>query len=83
MKYLLTFVIVFVILLSLNFGIVHLDLFLNPWLRNAAQEWKWYNYFTSHHTVTILYLKGLWLIPALIISALISLLLINYVSSKK
>lgn len=83
MKYLLTFIVVFAIYSILSFIFIHIDLMLNPWIRNVVTEIKWYNCFTSRHAITALYLKSWgWLIPVSIISALISLP-INYVISKK
>lgn len=72
----LVFPAVFAISMFLIFGLVQLDLLLNPWLRHAVQEWKWYNYLTSSHGITALYLLGwLWLIPSLIISTIASLVI--------
>lgn len=75
MKNLMVFFTVFAFFTLLAFGGIQLDLLLNPWLRHAVQEWKWYNYFTSHHAITALYLLHgwLWLFPSLIISAIASL----------
>lgn len=74
MKYLLVFLVVFTAFTLLIFGGIQLDLLLNPWLHHAVQEWRWYNYFTSHHGITALYLAGwLWLVPSLIISAIASI----------
>lgn len=74
MRHFFTFLAVFAVFTLLIFGGIQLDLLLNPWLRHAMQEWRWYNYFTSHHSITALYLHGwLWLIPSLITSAIASL----------
>lgn len=77
MKDLMVFPAVFAIFMTLIFIGIQLDLLLNPWLRHAVQEWRWYSYFTSRHGITALYLLGwwLWLIPSLIISAIASLVI--------
>ena len=72
MKHILVFLAVFVVFTLFFFGGIQLDLLMNPWLRHVMQEWKWYNYFTSYHGVTVLYLKGwLWLIPSLVSSIIV------------
>ena len=51
------------------FAIIHLDLFFNGnWIMSASASWQWYNYFTSHHGLTMLYLHSnpLWLLPGLV-----------------
>lgn len=75
MRFFVTFLAVFAVFTIFTFGGVQFDLLLNPWLRHAVQEWRWYNYFTSHHGLTALYLLHgwLWLIPSLIISTIFSL----------
>lgn len=74
MKSFLMFLVVFLIFAALCFVAIQLDLLMNPWLRHVIQEWRWYNYFTSRHSFTVLYLKGwLWLIPSLSISVIASL----------
>ena len=68
-RYFLVFLAVFAIFTLLIFIGIQLDLLLNPWLHHAMKEWRWYNYFTSPHGITALYLNGwLWLIPSFIIS---------------
>ena len=70
MKTVLSFLVIFGAFALFTFGMIQLDLFLNPWVRNVVQDWRWYNYFTNHHTLTALYLKGWlwWLIPSFVIS---------------
>jgi len=56
-------------------AVVPVDLFLNPWLYQVADTWQWYNYFSSGHSLTMLYIKHGWqvLAPALLVSgALVS-----------
>jgi len=38
-------------------GSVYLDLWINPWIKDAIVGWRWWNYFTTPHTATVLYLK--------------------------
>jgi len=73
-QYFLVFFAMFCLLTLLGFVGIQFDLFLNPWLHHAIQEWKWYNYFTSHHSITALYLLDgwFWLIPPLVVSAVTS-----------
>lgn len=74
MKRLIIFFGVFAGSMLLSFMYIHLDLFLNPWLRQPLPGWTWHNYFTSRHGLTVLYLHGwLWLAPTTIISLCSSL----------
>lgn len=56
MKNVLIFITIFLIVFFLSFLGVKVDLFFNSYLYNAAKDWQWYNYFTSHHSITMLYL---------------------------
>lgn len=70
LSFLGSFIVVFLLFLA---GI-YLDLFFNAWLFSTVSDWKWYNYFTSHHALTMLWLKGHYLVIAAI-DALFSLIL--------
>ena len=73
-RYFIVLSAVFSVFTLIVLGIVHLDLLFHPWLHQAAEEWRWYNYL-SHHTLTVLYLHG-WvqfLTTCFILSALASL----------
>ena len=54
------FLAIFVVIAFFGFLWVRFDLFLNRWLGTAAKEWRGYNYFTSCHALSILYLKKFW-----------------------
>lgn len=69
-KNFLIFIMFFTFWLLLIFGCVHLDLLLNPWVTKVAEEWQWYNYFTSTHSLTVLYIKTNYFWP---VDAIISL----------
>jgi|GEM_PF-3491054 len=47
---------------------VSLDLLFNPWIREL--QLQWWNFFTTHHYLTWLFINNLtlWLIPVSIIS---------------
>ncbi len=48
-----------------------IDLYVNPWIVKASEDWKWYNYFTSHHGLAVLYLKKRsWYFVAISIASL-------------
>lgn len=81
MRYFLVFVAVFLVLAVCSFGGIKLDLQLNPWVRQVTQI-RWYNFLTSHHGITFLYLhKGhLWLIAPFLLSMLTML---SYVIANK
>ena len=73
MKRAITFLFFIVEFTIFIFGCVHFDLSINPWLYQTAHEWKWYNFVTSQHGITALYINGwFWLIPALILSTIFS-----------
>lgn len=73
MKFVLYYLVILAAATLLIFGYIKLDLLINPWIRHAMQEWKWYNYIFSSHGLSALYLKGswLWLIAPLIVSILV------------
>jgi len=54
------FLFVFVLTTGLFFGMTQLDLLINPWVVQAVEEWRWWNYLTSHHALTVMYLNGGW-----------------------
>ena len=51
---------------------VKLDLALNSYVRDIV-GWKWWNYITSHHALTVLYLNNFWL--WFLISSLLGIIL--------
>jgi len=63
----------YLFLLALVFIGVQADLIFNPWLRDV-QNFQWWNYFTSGHALTILWLQGYWW-TIFIIPAVLTLLL--------
>ncbi len=75
LKKLLVFVCAFVALSIIAYIGVKLDMWFHPWLSTAAAEWRWYNYLTSSHGGTILYLNHLWICAIMIgiISGVITL----------
>ena len=77
MKYIVTYLAVFVLFTAVVFGGIQLDLLLNPWIKEAVEEWHWYNYLTTQHAITGLYLMGwFWLIPSFVFSLIASFALI-------
>lgn len=70
MKCVLTFFVLLVVFSLIVLGGIQVDILLNPWLRDAMEQWQWYNYFTIRHSLTALYLSGspLWLILPFVIS---------------
>jgi hypothetical protein len=40
---------------------VSIDLWANHWLYAAANDWHWWNYLTTGHSLSMLYINhGLW-----------------------
>lgn len=67
----LVLVVLFLALAVLEFIGIQLDLFFNgSWLRPAMEGWRWWNYFTTDHGLTGLYLNGgyWWLVPSLLLA---------------
>ena len=63
MRFAMTFVIAFAAITLLACVGIRLDLMLNPWIMKIGDDWYWYNYFTSHHALTVAYSRSwLWLI---------------------
>jgi hypothetical protein len=62
MKNLGVFVIVFIILSIIFYIEVQYDITVHPWVMNATiKEWKFYNYFTSGHSPTVLFVLHTWI----------------------
>lgn len=60
-KFNLTFGILLVVSILIAFVGIQVDLFFNGlWLKDALGEWSWYNYFTSEHSLSVMYLQGHW-----------------------
>jgi len=79
-------VIVFMIVFLLTAGLIYvgalLDLWLNPWLK-TVRGFQWWNYFTTRHALTILYLHNYQLfITITIILAFIVAFVVTLVLSK-
>ncbi|MFA6228333.1 MAG: hypothetical protein WC668_04090 [Patescibacteria group bacterium] len=55
---------VWIAFMVLLFTIMKLDLWSNPWLYEIVDQWKWYNFITSHHGLTALYIQhnSVWLV---------------------
>lgn len=53
-----------VLTMVLVFIFMKLDIWFNPWLYDIIDQWKWYNFLTSHHGPTALYIKHptIWII---------------------
>jgi len=75
----LVFIVFYLFFLSLMFVSVQVDIFLNPWLKDV-QNFNWWNYFTTQHALTLLWLHGYqWVIfvlpvfPALFLVLLVFL----------
>ena len=64
MKFALTFLVTFIVLILVMPAGIKLDLWLHPWVATIGDEsWYWYYYVLSIHAVTITYMKSwLWLI---------------------
>lgn len=60
MKRIVAFIAVLVVITTIAYFGVRLDMIVNPWLKTAAQEWKWWNFFTSKHFLTVLFLIHPW-----------------------
>ncbi|OGZ94632.1 MAG: hypothetical protein A3H69_01405 [Candidatus Sungbacteria bacterium RIFCSPLOWO2_02_FULL_47_9] len=61
---------------GLTFLAIQTDLYFNSsWLFPAMGDWRWYNYLTSQHGITVLYLKHnfLWLLPSVLFSLAITI----------
>lgn len=74
----LIFLVTSVVLSAFLIIIANIDLWVNSWLLRVANGWKFGNYFSSRHALSILYLKGeYWTIIAasLLFSAVATLLL--------
>lgn len=52
-KFSVIWIVMWVIWFFLIWGSVKLDLFFNPWLKGVL--FHWYQFFTTHHYLTILY----------------------------
>ncbi len=54
------------------------DMWAHSWMPSVIDNWKWYNYFTSEHSPTVLYVSHIYVWLGLIVgvsafgSALIS-----------
>lgn len=55
-KFFVIWILMWIIWVFLFWGGVKLDLFFNPWLRGAPSHW--YQFFTTKHYLTILYLNN-------------------------
>ena len=64
MKFMLTFLALFVVWIFGLFALIKLDLWLHPWVATiGGDKWYWYHYALSFHAVTVTYMKSwLWLI---------------------
>ena len=83
MKFALTFLSLFLASLVVYLCGIQLDLAWNPWLLQEIKDWRWYNYFFSHHAPAVLYAKGwlLWIIYPYASSLFATFLLLMYRSS--
>jgi hypothetical protein len=70
----------FCMVFSLVFtALVDLDIWMNHWLYQAANDWHWWNYFTTKHAVSMLYIKYGWrglLAPIAVLSLLSSVMML-------
>ena len=67
------FVVTAVLMMLLLYLLVQADAAFNQgWLLASADQWQWWNYLTTDHGLTMLYLQGCWwwFIPPLIFSLL-------------
>lgn len=60
------------------------DIFINPWLKDVS-HYQWYNYFTTHHALTIMYLNGSYAFGplAIILSIVFALVVVSISQEKK
>jgi hypothetical protein len=55
--FVLAAVIIVVILQQVD---IQFDLLFNNWLYDAASSWHWWNYITSYHGLTVIYINHGW-----------------------
>ena len=36
------------------------DIWIHPWVSTVVEQWQWWNYFSSEHAFTVLYLTHFW-----------------------
>jgi len=66
-----TFVVLFAVLTVFSFVGIQLDLLFNrQWLTDAIPGWNWWNYFTTDHGLSVLYLQGSswWWVPSCLVA---------------
>ncbi len=75
-KFLLAWLVFFLAFLGLSRLAVWWDLLVHPWVRTAIEQWSWYNYFTSGHTNTVLFLLhfNVWVTVVALFSGLVAAL---------
>lgn len=61
-------------LMALLFTVMKLDIWCNPWLYDIVGQWKWYNFITSHHGLTALYIQhnSIWMVLFPVLPLLLS-----------
>lgn len=75
------FVAVAAVLLVVFLLAIQIDTTLNgEWLLSGAGQWQWWNYFTSKHSLTMLYiLHGWWwVVPPLVLAAIYTAIVTNW-----
>ena len=55
-KFLIAWPIAALVMLAISWVGVKADTVFHPWLPTVIQDWKWYNYLTSEHSPTVLYM---------------------------
>jgi hypothetical protein len=70
----LTLLVTFAVLAALEFIGIKADLFFNgQWLEQGLDQWRWWNYLTSEHSLTVMYLQGYWwLLPSVLIALIVA-----------
>ncbi len=70
----------FVVVLIIMYGVVLVDLIINPWLKEIT-DWQWWNYITSRHCGAYIFLHSqkLWLVISSIWAGIAAL--ITYVKA--
>lgn len=70
----LTLFLAIVGLVTAAFVSIKVDIFFNgQWLTEGLSQWRWWNYLTSEHALTVMYLEGhWWLAPPCMIAFIIA-----------
>jgi hypothetical protein len=70
----------FLITLPLPYLAVKYDIWIHPWIPTVVADWQWWNYFSSEHSMTVLFIVHP--IPWMVLSVLMSLLFTLVITSK-